>query len=117
MGTDNSRNGALAPNKMIRNDKDLIKEVKRYFGRDKRLLKRTVKSIYTNEKDIDYWNKYFGNLCPDKFEVNGRILQETIDAIYAQKFDNIDWNFEEPIGPICYGWYYFVFASVCIFFS
>lgn len=77
---------------MIRNDKDLIKEVKRYFGKDRRLLKRTVKSIYTNEKDIDYCNKFFGNFCPDKFVVNGRILQETIDAIYAQKIDNIDWN-------------------------
>ncbi|GEM_PF-6090681 len=78
---------------MIRNDKDLIKEVKRYFGKDKRLLKRTVKSLNTDEKDVDYWNKFFNNFCPDKFEVNGRILQETVDAIYAQKFDNIDWNF------------------------
>lgn len=77
---------------MIRNDKDLIKEVKRYFGKDRRLLKRTVKSLYTNEKDIDYWNKFFSNYCPRMFEVNGRIFEEIIEALYSRSYDNIDWN-------------------------
>lgn len=93
MDKNTQKDRALALCKMIRNDKDLIKEVKRYFGKDRRILKRTVKSLYTNEKDVDHWNKFFSNFCPDKYEVNGRIFQETIDAIYAQKFDNIDWNF------------------------
>lgn len=86
------KKGALALNKMIQDDKELIREVKRYFGKDRRLLKRTVKSLYSNEKDLDYWNKFFSKYCPGKYEVNGRIFKEIIDALYSKNFENINWN-------------------------
>lgn len=77
---------------MIQDEKELIREVKRFFGKDRRLLKRTVKSLYSNEKDLDYWNKFFNKYCPGKYEVNGRIFEEIIDALYSKNFENIDWS-------------------------
>ncbi len=77
---------------MIQNDKDLIKEVKRFFGKDRNLLQNSVKALYNNSKDLKYWNKFFNTHVQKKFEVNGRIFKETLDAVYSQKYENIDWN-------------------------
>ena len=77
---------------MIQDEKELIREVKRFFGKDRRLLKRTFKSLYSNERDLEYWHKFFNEYCPGKYEVNGRIFEETIDALNSKNFENIDWN-------------------------
>lgn len=44
---------------MIRNDAELIKETKRYFGRNRDLLKKTVKNLAFDGKRYKEWKKFF----------------------------------------------------------
>jgi hypothetical protein len=78
---------------MIRNDKDLIKEVKRYFGRDRRLLKQTVKNLDPSDTDLKQWKTFFEKYFPKKFDVNERLFKEFADLLFSKKYDKIDWDF------------------------
>lgn len=77
---------------MIRNDKELIKETKRYFGKDRSLLKQTVKNLDPSDSDLKQWKTFFEKYYPKKFDINERMFKDFADLLFSKKYDKIVWD-------------------------
>ncbi|HEY3250375.1 MAG TPA: hypothetical protein VGK25_04580 [Ignavibacteria bacterium] len=77
---------------MIKNDKELIRETKKYFGKDRRLLKSTLKSLKFDGKEYRYLKKFFSKFNAKKIALSNGLFQDVSAHLINKEYRKINWN-------------------------
>lgn len=71
---------------------EIIDEVKKYFGKDRKLLKEKILSFNFNGSEYKKWQKQFKQLTEQPLNINYLMFDDVIEWLKEGEISEIDWN-------------------------